>query len=50
VQCVAGNRPRRGTGPVVFFIDNSVTQSEGDFTYTDDPQVFSVRPNKIIER
>lgn len=54
MQCVAGKRERRGTGPVVFFIDNSVTQShtEGarDFTYTNDPQVFSVRPNNIIER
>ena len=50
VQCVAGNRSRRGTGSVIFFIDNSVTESEDDFTYTDDPQVFSVRPNKIIER
>ena len=50
MQCVAGNRPIRGTGPVIFAIDNSVTQSEDDFTYTNDPQVFSVRPNNIIER
>ena len=50
VQCVAGFRQRRGTGPVVFSIDNSVTESEDDFTYTDDPQVFSLTPNDVIRR
>ena len=50
MQCVAGKRPIRGTGPVIFAIDNSVTQSIGDFTYTHDPRVFSVRPNIIIKR
>ena len=50
VQCRAGDRPRRGTGLVVFFIDNAVVASEEDFTYTDDPQVFSVTPNGVIRR
>ena len=50
VQCVAGSRPRRSTGVLVFSIDNSVTESEGDFTYTDDPQVFSLRDNEVIMR
>ena len=50
VQCVAGSRPRRGTGAVVFSIDNSVTESEVDFTFTDDPQVFSLTPNNVIRR
>ena len=50
VQCVAGSRQSRGAGLVVFSIDNSVTESEGDFTYTDDPQVFSLRNNEVIKR
>ena len=50
VQCVAGSRPRRGTGVVVFSIDNSVTESEVDFTFTDDPQVISLTPNNVIRR
>ena len=50
VQCVAGSRERHGTGPVVFTIDNSITESEDDFTYTRDPQVFSLRDNEIIKR
>ena len=50
VQCVAGSREFRATGPVVFTIDNSDTQSENDFTYTDDPQVFSLTPNNVIRR
>ena len=36
VQCRAGSRLRRGTGPVVFSIDNAVVESEEDFRYTDD--------------
>ena len=40
----------RAIGPVVFTIDNSVTESEGDFIYTDDPQVFSLRNNEVIMR
>ena len=35
---------------MVFTIDNSVTESEGDFIYTDDPQVFSLRDNEVIMR
>ena len=35
---------------MVFTIDNSVTESEGDFRYTDDPQVFSLRDNEVIMR
>ena len=50
VQCCAGSRVRLGTEPVVFFIDNAVVESEEDFAYTDDPQVFSVTPNDIIRR
>ena len=50
VQCRAGSRLRRGTGPVVFSIDNAVVESEVDFAYTDDPQVFSVTPNNVIRR
>ena len=50
VQCRAGSRLQRGTGPVVFTIDNAVVESEEDFVYTDDPQVFSVTPNDIIRR
>ena len=50
VQCRAGSRQRRGTGPVVFSIDNAVVESEEDFAYTDDPQVFSVTPNDVIRR
>ena len=50
VQCVAGSRPRRGTGLVEFSIDNNVTESEVDFTYTDDPQVSSLTPNNVIRR
>ena len=50
VQCHAGSRLRRGTGPVVFTIDNAVVESEEDFAYTDDPQVFSVTPNDVIRR
>ena len=50
VQCHAGSRPRRGTGPVAFLIDNAVVESEEDFTYTDDPEVMSLTPNDIIRR
>ena len=50
VQCRAGDRLRLGTGPVVFSIDNAVFESENDFAYTDDPQVFSVTPNDVIRR
>ena len=50
VQCIAGSRERRATGPVAVSIDNGAAESEGDFTYTDDPQVFSLRNNKMIER
>ena len=50
VQCIAGSRERRATGPVVFRIDNGNVESEGDFRYTDDPQVFSLRNNKMIYR
>ena len=50
VQCRAGSRQRRGTGPIVFSIDNAVVESEEDSAYTDDPQVFSVTPNDVIRR
>ena len=50
VQCIAGSRERRATGPVTFRIDNGIVESEGDLVYTDDPQVFSLRNNKMIER
>ena len=50
VQCRAGSRLRRGTGPVVFSINNAVVESEEDFAYADDPQVFSVTPNEVIRR
>ena len=50
IQCIAGSRGQRGIGPVVFTIDNSVTESEGDFSYVDDPQVFSLRNNQVIKR
>ena len=50
VQCIAGARERRSIGPVVFSIDNSVTESEIDFTYTNDPQVLTLRNNKVIKR
>ena len=50
VQCCAGSRRRRGTGPIVFTIDNAVVESEEDFAYTEDPQVFSVTPNDVIRR
>ena len=50
VQCIAGPRERCATGPVAFSIDNGAVESEGDLIYTDDPQVFSLRNNKMIER
>ena len=50
VQCIAGSRVRRATGPVVFNIDNGDAESEVDFIYTDDPRVFSFRNNKMIKR
>ena len=50
MQCNAGSRPRRGTGPVLFIIDESTTESETDFIYTDDPQIFSLQFNKVIRR
>ena len=50
VQCVAGVRPGRGSGPVSIFIDNSVSESDADFTYIEDPRVFSVSPMNIIRR
>ena len=50
VQCIAGPRETRASGPVTFSIDNGFAESEGDLVYTDDPQVFSLRNNKMIER
>ena len=50
VQCLAGSRLRHGTGSVMLTIDNAIAESEEDFTYTDDPQVFSVTPNDVIRR
>ena len=50
VQCIAGSKDRRGIGPVVFIIDNSVTESEDDFSYVDDPEVFSLRNNQVVMR
>ena len=50
VQCVAGSRQQPGDGPVMFIIDNSITESEDDFTYTYDPQVLSLRNNQVIKR
>ena len=50
VQCCAGSRTRQGSGPVVFTIDNAVIESEEDFVYTEDPQVFSLMPNDVIRR
>ena len=50
VQCRAGDRLRCGTGPVAFFIDRADIESEEDFAYNDDPEVFSVTPNDIIKR
>ena len=50
VQCIAGGRQRRGTGQVAFILNNADVGSEEDFTYTDDPQVFSLVKNEIIER
>ena len=50
VQCIAGSRERRSIGPVVFSIDNSITKSGIDFTYTNDPQVLTLRNNKVIKR
>ena len=50
VQCLAGSRLQRGTGPVMFIIDNAVAESEEDFAYTDDPQVFSLTRNDVIRR
>ncbi|XP_065900650.1 plexin-A2-like isoform X2 [Dysidea avara] len=49
VQCIAGARLRRGTGQVAFILDNAIALSEEDFTYTDDPQVFSLVNDQIIE-
>ena len=50
VQCIAGSTERRNIGPVVFSIDNSVTESEIDFAYTNDPRVLTFRNNKVIKR
>jgi len=50
IQCIAGQRSQHGIGPVVFIIDNSVTKSDNDFTYTNDPQLFALRNNKVIKR
>ena len=50
VQCIAGSRERRSIGPVVFMIDNSITESEMDFTYTNDPRVLTLRNNIMIKR
>ena len=50
MQCIAGARLRRGTGQVAFILDNAIALSEEDFTYTDDPQVFSLVNDQIIER
>ena len=50
VQCIAGGRQRSGTGQVAFILNNADVGSEEDFTYTDDPQVFSLVNNEIIQR
>ena len=50
MQCIAGGRPRRGTGQVEFNLDEAEVLSEEDFTYTDNPQVFSLVNNEIIQR
>ena len=50
VQCIAGGRQRRGIGQVEFILNNADVGSEEDFTYTNDPQVFSLVSNEIIER
>ena len=50
LQCVAGERRRRSSGPVVLRIDNAVIMSEDDFEYVDNPQVFSLRNNEVIKR
>jgi len=50
VQCTAGLRQRRGSGQVAFIIDNAEALSGDDFTYTDDPQVFSLVNDQIIAR
>ena len=50
VQCIAGLTERHSIGPVVFSIDNSITKSGVDFTYTNDPQVLTLRNNKVIKR
>ena len=50
MQCIAGSRSNRGSGPVILLIDNSTTKSVVHFAYTDDPQIFSMRPNNVIRR
>ena len=50
VQCIAGGRQRRGTGQVSFILNNADIRSVDEFIYTDDPQVFSLINNEIIER
>ena len=50
VQCIAGSREGSTTGPITFRKDNGAAESEVDFIYTNDPQVFSLRNNKMIER
>ena len=50
VQCCAGSKPRQGSGPVVFNIDNVVVESEEVFICTEDPQVSSLMPTDVIKR
>ena len=50
LQCIAGIRSRRGIGPVVVLIDNSITESIENFEYVDDPEVFSLKNSEIIRR
>ena len=49
-QCIAGPRGSPGTGKVAFIVDNSITLSEENFQYSEDPLVFSVRNSEIIRR
>lgn len=49
-QCVAGQRSTAGDGPVAFIIDNAIALSADNITYTDDPELFSLLENHVIER
>jgi len=50
VRCIAGKRGRSGIAQVAFIIDAAIVLSEESFTYTDDPQVFSLVNDQIIAR